>query len=234
MKIYRRFIQELNNFIYAFKAYASRIKPKVEYNVPFVCQFAHSDHSELSLKKKLDPKDDKYWFETGAISPERYAEWAFTMCGMASAAMALSHFKNKDIKPVVLAEDALSHNVYHEEEDGTLSSMKYREFAEWIGKYNLKATVLSRLNVRGIQFALTNEKLVMISVNPDIREYETASQTQKGGHLVIVTGYNKDERTIIINNPSGFVSNNTQIGHTISLKVFNKYYAGRGIILDSK
>ncbi len=233
IRIYRRFLQELQNFLYNIRTYFSGIKPKVEHDLPFVCQFAHPEHAELSLKRELNPKDDKHWSDTGASSPERYAEWAFTMCGMASTSMALGHFKGETKMPVELAEDALSHGVYHEEKDGTLSSMQYREFADWVKKHGLTATALSRLTIRGIQFALSSEKLVIVSVNPNIREYETAPCDQKGGHLVVVTGYDVNEKTISINNPSGFVSNNTQINHRIPLDTFCKHYAGRGIVLSN-
>lgn len=233
MKLLRKIIQEVNNLLYATQARFSNVKPVVDYDVPYVCQFAHPHHAEPSLTNKLKPVDDGHWVDTGASSPERYAEWAYTMCGMASASMALGHFKNQTKKPVELAEDALLHNVYHEEHDGTFSSMKYREFADWIRKYGLKATVLSRLGIKGIQLALSKGNLVIVSVNPNIREYETAPAQQKGGHLVIVTGYDDRNKTISINNPSGFVSNNTQIKHKMACGVFKKYYAGRGIILSN-
>jgi len=111
MKIARRIFQEIRNFAYEQKVRSSILPPRVQYETPYVCQFAKPEHSELSLRKELAPKDDPHWKETGAASPERYAEWAFTMCGMASAAMALGYFKGKDIKPAELAEDALKHGV---------------------------------------------------------------------------------------------------------------------------
>jgi hypothetical protein len=112
--------------------------------------------------------------------------------------------------------------------------MKYREFAEWISSYVLKAQVYTKLNIKGIQYALSNGRMVIASVNPNIRGYDTATLNQKGGHLVVVTGYNLKENTITINNPSGFYSTKTQIGHTLSVPNFFKYYAGRGIVISNK
>ena len=74
----------------------------------------------------------------------------------------------------------------------------------------------------------------MVSVNPNIRGYETAPEKQKGGHLVLVTGYNETDNTIIIHNPSGFVSQNTHANHTLTIDRFRMYFAGRGISLYSK
>jgi hypothetical protein len=154
------------------------------------------------------------------------------MCGMASAAMALGYFKGKDFKPAELAEDALQASVYVEASDG-LSSMRYKEFAAWIRKYGLHAHIYSRLSVRGIQYALSQDTLVIISVNPNIRGYDTAPRSQKGGHLVLVTGYDLQEDTISINNPSGFVSTNSQVNHRLPTSEFKKYYAGRGIVVSN-
>ena len=230
MRIINGVLQECKNVIYGTVARFSRVPNTVSHDIFYVCQFAKPEHAELSLKKELSPIDDSHWAETGATSPKRYADWAFTMCGMASTAMALSHFHNKNIKPASLAEDALLSGVYTENEK-ELSAMKYREFAKWVKKYNLHADVYTKLSIKGIQYALSKGKLVIISVNPNIRGYNTASVDQKGGHLVLVTGYNLDRKTKSINNPSGFVSNNTQINHELSEKQFLSYYAGRGIVL---
>jgi uncharacterized protein YvpB len=202
------------------------------YDVLYVCQFARPEQAEPSLEGQLNPVDDPYWHETGAVSPERYAEWAFTMCGMASALMALKYFGKNTKLVAQLAEDALKHGVYSEE-DGELSAMKYREFVTWIQKHGLQAQIYTRLSVRGIQYALSRGRLVIISVNPNIRGYATAPTGQKGGHLVLVTGYDVGKNTITINNPSGFASSDTQVRHQILIKEFRRYYAGRGILLSN-
>jgi hypothetical protein len=75
---------------------------------------------------------------------------------------------------------------------------------------------------------------VIASVNPNIRGYATSSETKIGGHLVLVTGYDQDKKTITINNPSGFVSLNTQKGHVLSEVEFIRYFANRGIILSER
>ncbi len=231
MKVVDKISQEAKNILYERKVRSVEIQPKTNYNVPYVCQFAKPEHAELSLKKELAPINDPHWKETGAQSPERYAEWAFTMCGMASAAMALEYFTHKRIPPAELAEDALKSGVYAVEKDG-LSGMKYQEFATWIQKHNLKAAVYSKLSIKGIEYALSKGKLVIVSVNPNIRGHNTAPIEQKGGHLVLVTGYNLRDHTITINNPSGFVSMDTQINHTLPIGEFKSFYAGRGIVIS--
>lgn len=227
----KRLAQHIKNARYELSSRFATLKPQVEYKVPYVCQFATPEHAELSLRKTLAPKDDSHWQESGAISAARYADWAFTMCGMASTAMAYDYFHGKQIKPAALAEDALAAGVYTSEESG-ISSMKYREFSKWISKYNLQAEVYSRLSIRGIQNALSRGSLVIVSVNPNIRGYNTASPSQKGGHLILMTGYSLTSNTLSLNNPSGFVSTNTQIGHTLPVSEFKQFYAGRGIVVS--
>lgn len=232
MKVRRRLLQELNNFRYAIESNVATIKPSVNSEIPFVCQFALPENAELSLRKLLDPVNDQDWQKTGALSPKRYAEWAFTMCGMASAAMGLNHLKNTNVLPAQLAEDAMQSEVYVDEQ-GIISGMRYHEFVPWIKKYGVEAQIYSRLSIKGIQLTLSNGGLVMVSVNPNIRGYDTAPLNQKGGHLVLVTGYDTQKKTIAINNPSGFVSTNTQVNHQLSYGEFKKYYAGRGILLSA-
>jgi len=109
--------------------------------------------------------------------------------------------------------------------------MRYAEFAKWIRNYGLRADIYSKLSIKGIQYALSQNKLVIISVNPNIRGYDTAPKMQKGGHLVLVVGYDRELGTITINNPSGFLSTDTQINHSLLIEEFKNYYAGRGIVL---
>ena len=163
-----RLNQEFSNGLFELQSRVNKLKQTVEYKVPYVCQFSIPRHAELSLKKELHPRDDTEWHLSGASSQEKYAEWAFTMCGMASASMAIDFFVEKTHKPAVLAEDALLHGVYETETDGTISNMKYREFASWIKNYGLKAKVVSRLSTRGVQYSLTKGNLVIVSVNPNI------------------------------------------------------------------
>ncbi len=231
MKIIFRIFQEISNLRYEIRSRFSFLPNTVDYDVPYVCQFAKPEHAELSLKKELNPVDDLHWKDTGAKSPERYAQWAFTMCGMASTAMAVEYFKGKKLSLVELAEDALQSGVYTEGEK-EISSMKYREFTKWVRKHSLSAQMFTRLSIRGIQYALSLGSVVMVSVNPNIRGFDTAPFSQKGGHLVLVTGYDVTNQIILLNNPSGFVSTKTQIKHRLSIPDFLKYYAGRGIVIS--
>lgn len=231
MKIFQRLQGRLVSLIFASKARLFSIKDRVANEVPYFCQFGANKSSDLILTKQLELLDDPNWRGSGANNQEAYQKWTLNICGMACTSMILKYFFNQTSLPVPLAEEAVIEGVYEEDENGHMSDMKYIQYVKWISRFGLKGTVLSRLSVQGVLLALSNDSLVMVSVNPNIRGYQTAPASQKGGHLVLVTGYDKTKQTFTINNPSGFVSLGTQAGHVLSFVDFSKYFAGRGIVV---
>lgn len=232
MKIIRKTQSEFRNLRLQLLSLLSSTKLQIENNVPYISQFASPEYSEKVLRDNVNTATDPKWQNTGAESPEEYTKWVLTICGMACTSMALKYFNNDNTGIVSLAKDAMKHNVYKEQSDD-ISDMHYREYADWITKYRLRAEVYSKLTIRGIKYLLSNGNLVIVSVNPNIREYTIAPITQKGGHLVLVTGYNNTNNTVTIHNPSGFSSLNTQQNHTIQISKFLQFYAGRGIAISS-
>ena len=230
MKYFDRVVSELRNRRLLIHLLFINSKDRVSLAVPYVIQFAHPEYAEKILRDDVERSEDPWWKKTGAKSPKEYATWVLVVCGMACTAMALDYFKRKREGIISLAKDAMDHGVYQKLPNG-ISDMRYREFACWIKEYELRAEIYTRISLRNIQKLLTEGKLVVISVNPNIRGYATACTNQKGGHLILITGYNKADGTITFHNPSGFLSQSTQENHMILIKEFYKYYAGRGIAL---
>ena len=231
MKILRKIQSELRNLRLRLSEIFFPVKPTIENSIPYVSQFAHPDFAEKILEHGADKTTDPEWRSTGAESPKEYAKWVLTTCGMACTSMVLKHFKENNAGTISLAKDALKYKVYTEHSDD-ISDMQYREYAEWVKIHGLNAEVYSKLSIRGIKYLLSNKKLVIVSVNPNIREYETTNTKQKGGHLVLVTGYNETNGIITIRNPSGFTSLDTQQNHMIPVSKFLNFYANRGIALS--
>jgi hypothetical protein len=233
MQNMRRLTQLFQDFLWELQARMSQTPETAVHNdVPYLSQFARREDVEVIIRKELATKDDPHWEQSGATSPDEYAEWSWAMCGMACTAMVLGALESHERKLLDLAIDALQHGVYTRDKNSELSDMKYREFTKWARRHGLEACVRARLSVAGVKLAIARGKFPIVSVNPNIRGYKTASSSKKGGHLVLVTGYDQAKRVLFLHNPSGFMSKNTQ-EYEILEKDFLKYYAGRGVIVGS-
>ena len=230
MQLQDKLSENIRNLTLYIKAGLLTRKQTVKNEVSFVSQFGNPGWAEKVLKDGVPLHTDPDWRTSGANTIEEYEKWATTVCGMACTSMALRHFKTEEHNPIALAKDAFTFNVY-QDHSGHLSAMRYKEYVAWIATHNLAAYLYSRLTIKGIQYILSQDGLVIASVNPNVRGYETGPRKQKGGHLVLVTGYSIPEQTITIQNPSGFVSHKTHHNHTLAISDFHTYFAHRGIAL---
>lgn len=229
----QKIIQELRNLWLALSALVIPSQISVAQSLPYVSQFATLEYAEKILKDQEPATTDPAWQAQGADSAEEYAAWSTTTCGMACLSMILEDQKEKRFPVIALARIALDHGVYLKEADGEFSPLRYGPFCSWVQTFGLAAATYTRLTIPRLQYLLARDDYVIISVNPNIRGYETADPKQVGGHLVLVTGYNKTNGSITIHNPSGFVSLNSQSNHTMPVATFTKHFAGRGIALRS-
>jgi hypothetical protein len=60
MKLLYLILQEIKNMTYKIYVQFAHIPAVVNYDVPYVCQFATIESSELSLAKGLSPADDPH------------------------------------------------------------------------------------------------------------------------------------------------------------------------------
>jgi hypothetical protein len=228
MKVIYKTQQLLGNLVLLLRSLYSRTPDRVRHTVPYISQFANPAWAEMVLADNQPLNKDIMWPQSGANTIAEYEHWALSICGMACAAMAIAFYTGKTYKTIPLAKDATQAGVYTQT-DGTISPMQFQPFVKWIRKFGLKGSVYTKLTVRSIQTLLADNALVIASVNPNIRGFNTAPNTQVGGHLVLVTGYNKKDNTITFHNPSGFENNNSQVNHTIPVKEWVIYFSGRGI-----
>lgn len=230
MKLCKKFSQEVNNLSLVCNSLVANPEEEITNEVKYTSQFASPECTEKVLREGMSKKSDPNWFQSGAESVEEYEKWVTTVCGMACSVMALDHFYNKKYQTIVLAKEAIEHGVY-KEHSGALSNMQYKAYVDWITNHGIYASLYSRLSLTGIKHVLSKAGLVIASVNPNIRGYQTVPQKQVGGHLVLVTGYSNKKNTVTIQNPSGFVSQNTHHNHELDCNDFKKYFARRGIAL---
>jgi len=233
MKLLHKIKRQYNNLALKIWSLLSRTPERVRLSVPYVSQFANPSWAEMVLKDNQPIDRDLMWEESGARSVTEYERWVLAICGMACTVMALQFFKKGEFKTIPLARDAAKVGVY-KKDGGGISSMQYVPYVRWICKFNLRATIYSHISFKSLCYLLSKQRLVIVSVNPNISSFTSAPATQVGGHLVLVTGYNKKEETVTLHNPSGFENNQTQSNHTVSLKEFMLYFSGRGIALKDR
>jgi hypothetical protein len=197
-----------------------------------VSQFANLSWAEMVLKDDQPIRKDLMWKESGARTIEEYERWVLSTCGMACTAMLLQFYKKGNFKTIPLARDAAKVGVY-KKEGKDISAMQHRPYIKWIRKFHCRATIYTKLSFRSISYLLSKNSLIIASVNPNINDYETAPKTQRGGHLVLITGYNKKDKMITFHNPAGFENNQTQANHTLAMKDFDMYFSGKGIAIKN-
>ncbi|NUS14047.1 MAG: hypothetical protein HOY69_22020 [Streptomyces sp.] len=174
--------------------------------------------------------DDPLWQKSGADTPEEYAFWAPRICGVACLRMALDHW-NRPVPPsVVLARDLQDAGAYVREGDD-VKGLIYRPFAEYVTRrWGLYARVAPELTGAEIRQEIARGRLVVISVNKDIRTPE-ADPASKGGHLVLVVA--ADAEGVKLNNPSGFPGR-SQHQAPVPWTTLERFYAGRGVVLGNQ
>lgn len=208
-----------------------KVKQKNNFLLPYFSQFEDRKLVEKIINKKITAKNDHEWKNSGAESQDEYAFWSHHMCGMACLKMILKKETGKTYPIIKLGKMATEYGCYRVEKDD-IPGLFYYPFVKFAkDEFCLKVEVASHLSIQRICFALSKGKYVIASVSPMIR-YANDNQLErgikKGGHLVLMTGYDLDNKVLYLHNPSGFYSH-SQENFQISFDDFKKYFAGRGM-----
>ena len=230
MKVIYKIKRLIGNTALFIRSLVTRTPDRIRHSVPYTSQFANPGWAEMVLKDGQSLTKDIMWPDSGAQTIEEYEHWALAICGMACAAMVISFYSNKTYKTIKLAKDAKKNGVYIEQ-GGEISKMQNQQFVRWIRKFSIKATIYTKLKLRSVETLLASGSLIIADVNPNISGFINAPNTQVGGHLVLVTGYNKIEKTVTIQNPAGFENNQSQANHSVSFKEWEIYFSGQGIAI---
>jgi hypothetical protein len=233
MKLFHKIKILFNNLVLKVLTLITRSPERIRLPVPYVSQFANPSWAEMVLKDNQPIARDLMWEESGARSVKEYERWVLSICGMACTLMALQFYKKGEFKIIPLARDAGTVGVYKKAGDG-ISSMQFAPYTKWVRKFNLRGTIYTKLSFKSLCYLLSKRQLFIASVNPNLSGFISAPATQVGGHLILVTGYNKKEETVTFHNPSGFENNQTQSNHTVSQKEFMIYFSGHGIALRNR
>lgn len=195
-------------------------------------QFASPDLIEAIVYRGLDLTEDPQWALSGAVDPDEYAYWAPRCCGMACLQMILLHRDGVAPALLPLLRGAHRRGAYVQRPDGSVLGMIYAPFVEYVrDEFGLLGEVRPELDVAGLVAQLRPGsdgvgRMLLASVHREIRRPERPAPG-RGGHLVLVTGYDPLADTISFANPSGHTS--TARSATLPTSVFAEFYAGRAV-----
>ncbi|NGQ93599.1 hypothetical protein G3578_00205 [Brevibacillus sp. SYP-B805] len=200
--------------------------------VPYFSQWESRQLVPDFLSGKLHPADDPLWYLSGASDRDEYAQWSFHICGMACLKMLLAHWQHRIIPTIDLMKQCRDYGGYVVSEDGTIKGLYYRPFVSFIGdKFGLQAEVKEHTPIEEIVELLDQGHVYIASVHPSIRTPEVTPPKQ-GGHLVYVFGWNAQRQEVVFHNPSGHTPASQENVH-LSLEVFARFYAKRGILIKA-
>lgn len=205
----------------------------IKYDVPSFTQWESRELIEDIIKGKFDCKNDPLWKNSGAENPEEYEMYSWQMCGMTCLKMILkSVYPDKEYRLVDLAKDAEKVGVYKRNNDKdprhNLDGMFHNNFLKFIKKFGLKGFRAEKIKENYIANLILNNCFIVSSVHPSIRE-DYFKSNSKTGHLVLVKGFKVLSGKVsgfFINNPSGYLSNNSQKNYFVPIEKWNKYFSG--------
>jgi hypothetical protein len=170
-----------------------------------------------------DAGTDPAWARSGAADPAEYARWAEHLCGMACLRMIMAA-RGEDQPIHALRREVQALGGYLEEPDGRIRGLIYAGAVAWLARRGVAARILLDAPLP----ELAAGKFYIASVHPLIRTPEVAPPA-RGGHLVLVFGRDRAGR-LRFHNPSGHDAA-TQRDVRLRPEVFDRYHAGRGILV---
>lgn len=198
-------------------------------NVPYFSQWESPELVEDILSGTHDAKNDPNWQQSGAENLEEYAAWSASGCGMACLKMIVAHKTNKILPLVELGKRCASYGGYTLPVE-TSVGLAYEPFTRFVKEeFNLNAKSVLPLLFEEIIEELSKNNYVIASVSPKIRHVDSNPKA-RGGHLILVLGYDINKKLFYFHNPSGF-KKETQEYATISFSNFKKFFGHKGIVV---
>lgn len=197
--------------------------------VPYFSQWESPELVEKILTGQLSSIDDPNWKRSGARTKDEYAAWSASGCGMACTKMLVSHWLGREVPLVELGKKCAEYGGYTLPVEDSIGLVygPYETFAE--EELGLNAQAVVPLLIREIIEDVAAGRFVIASVSPRIRHVADRPK-KKGGHLVLILGYDLNKGLLYFHNPSGFVKETQQYA-SISLRDFKKFFGARGIVV---
>ncbi len=208
------------------------IPARVEVSgVPHFGQFESANLTDQFFDGRLRAVDDPKWATSGAASAQEYADWVWHICGVTCFKMILAHATGQVIPTIALAKGCQEFGGYVRSKSGVINpkGLHYDAFCRFIAeRFGWTGRVVAPLTVKRMQAELSQSHYVIASVHPSIHQPATQPPA-RGGHLVLVTGYNAKDNSITYSDPCGRPGRQDAV--VISQEDFGRFFAHRGIVL---
>jgi hypothetical protein len=226
-------MQLINTLVAEIRSHARFIPNEISHDLPYFSQWESPELVDQILVRAFNTGDDPKWKLSGAKNREEYEFITWHICGLACLKSILVYRGYKNINLVTLFHLAEKYGVYHIlEGNHDIRGLYYKPFVLFTLKvFNTETEVAPFLSIKRILYELSQNRVVIASVHPSIRNVNSPNPSLKGGHLVLVTGYNKVAKTLTLHNPSGYY-NISQNNVIVSFSNFKRFFANRGIIIN--
>jgi len=202
----------------------------VHEGVPYFCQWESRELAKQLIEKKITTDDDLNWKASGAKTKKEYHDWSWSACGMACTKMILAHRTGKVVPIVALGKRCAEYGGYTMPLENS-AGLYYKPYIVFVEKeFQWKARIVQGMTFQELMHELGRGNYVIAGVSPHIR-YPDSKPKIKGGHLVLMVGYDKAKQKFYLHNPSG-ISKETQEYATIKFSDFKKFFSGRSIVIQ--
>lgn len=201
--------------------------------VPFFSQWESRDITSdvLARGAAVALAEDPNWASSGAATIDEYAQWAGNLCGMACLKMILAARTGRAVPMLELARRCTTYGGYTVSDAGQIKGLIYAPFIDFIRQeFSIDAEIATGITATEIAGVLQRGEFFIASVHPSIR-WPNREPPMRGGHLVLVLEATAD--AIVFHNPSGH-DGGSQEYVSISFPTFDKFFAGRGVIINAK
>lgn len=204
---------------------------RVQYDVPYVPQFASPEHINDYIHHQYDGTTDPNWGTFGAENPSDYAFWSHRVCALACLKMAIHAQSGQAPTLWELVQKGLQYDGYRVYDDqgrmideGWYVAAQIRLAAD----YGLEMLGHSYAPLVAMCQPILDDHLIAAAVSPEVGERQP-NWRRYGGHLVLIYGFEwRDGRlyNLHLHNPSGRYPE-LQAGAVVPVRRFRKLYANR-------
>lgn len=213
----------------------------LKLKVPFFAKWESPKLAASIRSGKISAKDDPMWEESGAKDQAEYESYSWQICGMACLKMILTAInKTKEYRAVSLAKEAEKYGVYKKNKSvdpkNNLDGMFHSPFLEFIKTFGLLGFKKTQVQEYQLSHYINDQLFILASVQEDFTAPKTHDPLKKGGHLVVMVGFEVKDKKVTgfyINNPSGKFGENQEY-FFIDIETWKNTFSGNILCLFSE